>query len=1429
MNNKQSFHETKYSNLATRRDYSKIPLVFDEPDLLEVQKNSYNQFLENEIRTLVEMYFPVRHAKSKYEVRYNKIKFLEPNDEEKARREGKTYERALYIDLSLINNETGEVRRARKSKIGVADGVFFANIPVMTKKGTFIVNGIEKIVISQIVRSPGVYALTKSQIKLNSKKKINYGYICEVLPSRGTQMNFMIDEKNNSVRVMMRNTLGDASPSFPATQLLKAFGMTQDEILDAFNNDDYIVNTLYSEKIYTHQNILDDEYILSIRKTADDVAKGKTADRGSPIDTKLKKIVFEYVDEKKKADALKSEYEKLFNEIAAEHEQLLSQLDKATGKNKVELENKIKTLTAPVEKILDRLTKQEQKNRSLIDAIITEKAAKDLIFDLSISTKLAETNSSSRNQICYQDVLAKHFMDNRQYDLTAAGRYKLQRKLRISERLYQRVFAEDILTTDGKVLFKKGTLILKEELDKMKQTLSKGEIKLHPMNLKNVVELQKNQANELEAILVYTDNDTLQFPTPIVGTHEDIKTNALTIADFISIISYTIGLVHGIGQYDDIDHLGNKRLRLIHEQLKNKLQAGMARVEKHIKEKLASISIPTANEEQQAKVALKTTIKSIVNTKAFQLVIKNFFNSYQLTQFIDQQNPLSELTNKRRISAMGDGGISREDPNLDIRDVHYSHYGRICPIETPEGMNIGLIMSLASFTRVDLKTGFLLSPYKRVKNGIIQDEVEWLTSLREDEYIICESTSRRDEKNLNRIIGIDGKVLGRYRSTQEFFPIEKVDYIEISPRQVVSVAASVIPFLENDDTTRALMGANMQRQAVPLLSPYAPIVGTGNEYKISHDSGMTVVSEATGTVSYIDGQKIIVIDKDDKKHTHSLIKFRKSNQSTCINQTPIVEIGQHVKLGETLTDGPAMQNGELALGRNPLVAFTTWNGYNFEDAIVVSERLVHDDVYTSISIEEHTIECLRIDKIGDEEITRDLPNVSEDSKRFLDEDGVIMVGAEVREGDILVGKVTPKGQNDVTSVEKLLQAMSGGKIKNIREASMKVPHGGEGIVAKVERFHSRDGYELDDDVIELIKVYIVQKRKIQIGDKMAGRHGNKGIVSIVVPVADMPHLEDGTPIDICLNPLGVPSRMNLGQIMEIHLGLALREIAKKKLIEFVIEKTPINEVVSQFGLVKPKAQTLMKVARKHFKEANVQTIKDAQKKIRDVNLQIILTNAGLCIEDLAIKAATPVFAGANLDDITDALKEANINPLETHGKYKLIDGRSGDYFDGEITVGVMYMMKLDHMVDDKIHARSVGPYSKITQQPLGGKSQNGGQRFGEMEVWALEAYGAAYNLRELLTIKSDDVKGRNLSYSAIVKGWVAPVPSIPESFKLLTKQLQGLALCINVKEENGVEEDMNNYTSVISDEEMKENDVENSEAVTITPSESNSYEEDEQF
>jgi DNA-directed RNA polymerase subunit beta len=723
-NNNQTFQETKYSSLTVRRDYSKIQTNFDEPDLLEVQKNSYNQFLENEIRSLVEMYFPVRHAKSKYEVKYNGIKFLKENDEEKARREGKTYERALYVDLSLINNETGEVRRAKKTKTGVADGIFFANIPVMTKKGTFIVNGVEKFVISQIVRSPGAYALTKSQIKLNSKKKINYGYICEVLPSRGTQMHFIIDEKLNMVKVMMRNALGDAAPSFPATQLLKAFGMTQDEILEMFNHDDYIVNTLFAEKVYNHQNILDDEYIMAIRKTADDVAKGKTSDRGSPIDTKLKKIVFEYVEKKKKADVLRAEYEQLFNEISTEHEQLINSVTTAKGSAKQELSEKIHKLTTPVEKILDRLTKQEQEIRLLIDAIITEKAAKDLISDLNISTKAAEANSSSRNQICYQDVLARHFMDNRLYDLTAAGRYKMQRKLRISERLYQRVFAEDILTTSGKVLFKQGTLILKDELDKMKQALSKGEIKLHNMSFKNTMDIQKKQSTQLEAVLVYTDNETLQFPAPIIGTQGNINTNALTIADFISVISYTIGLVHGIGQYDDIDHLGNKRLRLIHEQLKNKLQAGMARVEKHIKEKLASISIPTANEEQQAKIALKTTIKSVVNTKVFQLVVKNFFNSYQLTQFIDQQNPLSELTNKRRISAMGDGGISREDPNLDIRDVHYSHYGRICPIETPEGMNIGLIMSLASFTRVDLKTGFLLTPYKRVVKGVIQDQVE---------------------------------------------------------------------------------------------------------------------------------------------------------------------------------------------------------------------------------------------------------------------------------------------------------------------------------------------------------------------------------------------------------------------------------------------------------------------------------------------------------------------------------------------------------------------------------------------------------------------------------------------------------------------------------------------------------------------------------
>jgi DNA-directed RNA polymerase subunit beta len=720
------YQEIKYSNLAKRRNYAKLDLNFKEPDLLELQKNSYNKFIESEIESVVETFFPVKHAKNnKYEVQYHGINFAKPiRNEEQARNEGRSYERALYVDLSLVNNETGEVKRVRKTKTNMSEGVFFANIPIMTEKGTFIINGIEKFVISQIVRSPGAYVLSKSQIKLNSKKKVNEGYIVEVLPSRGTLMNFWIDRHSKTVKVTMRNSIGDAAPTFPATQLLKAFGMSQDEIRRIFKDDLYVLNTLYSEP-YNHQNIMEDFEITGIRKTVSDMNEEKNIGRGSPIDTKLKQSVLKYVHEKKTADELRVKYEELFANIATEHEQLVELHSKSSGAKKNELSEQIKKLTKDVEKVLNKLTEQESIIRGLVDCIITEKAAKDLISLLSISTRSIEAYAFSiKAPFFYQDVLVRHFMDQKQYDLTGAGRYKLQRKLRMSERLYQRIIVDDIVLQSGKVLIPKGTLILKDELDQIKKAIAKKELKyVDTVQLVNEVEIEKKQNKQIESINVYVDNDVCDITTNIIGPHEDIKDNTLTLVDFISIISYTVGLPHDIGTYDDIDHLGNKRLRLIHEQLKNKLQVGMSRVEKHIKEKLASISIATANDEQKQKVAAQTTVKSVVNTKAFQLVVKNFFNSYQLTQFIDQQNPLSELTNKRRISAMGDGGISREDPNLDIRDVHYSHFGRICPIETPEGMNIGLIMSLAAFTQVDAN-GFLTTPYHRVIKGVIQDGVE---------------------------------------------------------------------------------------------------------------------------------------------------------------------------------------------------------------------------------------------------------------------------------------------------------------------------------------------------------------------------------------------------------------------------------------------------------------------------------------------------------------------------------------------------------------------------------------------------------------------------------------------------------------------------------------------------------------------------------
>ena len=1223
----------------------------------------------------------------------------------------------------------------------------------MTDKGTFIVNGIEKFVISQIVRSPGPYILNKSQIKLsNSRKRIQEGYVCEVLPSKGTLFFIFIPDNKDVVQVMFRDATGESTCVVSVTTFFKALGLTGNEILRIFNDNELIVKSIQSEN-YNAEKIFDYD---DVKRLIEETKSGVTNQRIS-IDNKLRTLV----------------------------------------KNVLEIQDEIGS---------KKPTKDLQEKLDLaINRLISEKAAKDLVQSLSISTKSIDSKSriNDSETTSFQTVIFNHFFNNRNYDLSKAGRYKMNRKLRVSERLYGRIVAEDIKDVNGKVIVKKDEMIQKAEIDKIKDLYHNKKIPSYNAEIASPIKGQEHFA-KYEKVNIYVNNDEQNTVVPIIGTLNDFDEAVLTLSDLLSITSYVINLKYDIGFYDDIDHLGNKRLKLIHELLKARSQAGLARIEKFINDKLAIADGANKVQEENEEARKAVTVKSIINTKPFQMTFKEFFNSHQLTQFLDQQNPLAELTNKRRISAMGPGGISREDPNLDIRDVHYSHYGKICPIETPEGMNIGLIMSLASYADAD-ENGFLITPYRVVKNGVITDEIKWLTALREDEYVIaCSNLHVKNNKFT------EDSVLCRYRSSWDYFDVSKVDYIDIAPKQVVSIAASSIPFLENDDANRALMGANMQRQATPLIRPTAPIVGTGNEYKIAHDSGMAIVYEddEVGEVKYVDGKKIIIKNKKGEKQ-YDLLKFNKSNQNTCNNHMPIVNVGDKVKKYETIADGPSMNNGELALGQNALVAFTTWSGYNYEDAIILSKRLFNEDVFTSIHIVEYSIECLKT-KNGDEEITRDVPNVSESSKRYLDDEGVIMVGAEVKEGDVLVGKISPKGQVELSPEEKLLQAIFGDKSKNYKETSLKVPHGGEGTVALIKRFKVQDDYELNADVIEQIKVYVVQKRKIQIGDKMAGRHGNKGIISKIVPIEDMPHLEDGTPIDIMLNPLGVPSRMNIGQILELHLGLAMRKISLKKQLEMIFNKEKPEAFTQWFGIEVDLSKILIAKFKEVLKEKNITTLEQAETEFTEFDYSIVLSRAGISRDQVNYKVSTPVFEGVKRDDLIEAMNEAGIRPLDPkttngkNGKFKLIDGRTGEYFDGDISVGIMYMLKLDHMVDDKIHSRAVGPYSKITQQPLGGKSQNGGQRFGEMEVWALEAYGAAHNLRELLTIKSDDVKGRNNTYNSIIKGKKIPESGLPESFKLLTKQLQGLGLQVNITKDNGTLKDINEYISNITEEAIKQ-------------------------
>ena len=929
------------------------------------------------------------------------------------------------------------------------------------------------------------------------------------------------------------------------------------------------------------------------------------------------------------------------------------------------------------------------------------------------------TLDSSKNQIITR------FFDEFRYDLAKVGRYKFNIKLNVLDRVLNQTLAEDIVV-DGEKKVEKGTVVTKDVLEVLKPIFENG------YNVKEVkINEELDNYNKIQTITIYKPGSKKEKMV-LIGNDQTIDSKRLTISDFYASCSYYFNLLEGVGNFDEIDHLGNRRIRQVGELLQNQFRVGVTRMERVIRERMTTQEIE------------EVTPKTLINIRPVTAILKEFFGSSQLSQFMDQENPIAELTHKRRLSALGPGGLSRDRAGMEVRDVNESHYGRICPIESPEGPNIGLITALASYAKVD-DYGFILTPYRKVVDSVITDEIVYLRADEETDLVISQSTVKTDENNKIIEEGLNA----RYRGENIITSPEKVDLIDVSPQQVVSITTSCIPFLEHDDATRALMGSNMQRQAVPLLRPEAPYVGTGVEWIAARDAGSSVVAKADGVVSYVDARKIVV-DNKTGQDTYYLADFSASNQNTCFHQKPIVKVGDKVKRNHVIADGPSTDKGELALGRNVVVAFTMFNGYNYEDAVILNEKLVKEDAYTTVHIEDYEMPC-RETKLGPEEITRDIPNVSEEARKNLDANGIVRIGTEVKEGDILVGKVTPKGMAELTSEEKLLHAIFGEKTREVRDTSLRVPHGGEGIVHDVKIFTRKDSDELSAGVSKLVRVYIVQKRKIQVGDKMAGRHGNKGVISLILPEEDMPFLPDGTPVDIMLNPLGVPSRMNLGQVLELHLGMA----AKK----------------------------------------------------------------------LGVHVATPVFDGATEEDILDMMKEAG---MDLDGKTDLYDGRTGRKFDNRVSVGVMYMIKLCHMVEDKMHARATGPYSLVTQQPLGGKAQFGGQRFGEMEVWALYAYGAAHTLQEILTVKSDDVIGRVKVYEELVKGQKVDQAGVPESFRVLIKEFQALGLDIQIINDKNETLDLKD----IEKEEAKQNlptSIDDIEIKKLSESEDDEEDDDEEL
>ncbi|GIW48903.1 MAG: DNA-directed RNA polymerase subunit beta [Caloramator sp.] len=1195
----------------TRMSFSKIKEVIDMPNLIEVQLNSYQWFLDEGLREVFEDVNPITDYTGNlvlefvdYKLDYDNIKYTV----EECKERDATYAAPLKVKVRLVNKETGEVKDQE---------VFMGDFPLMTEQGTFIINGAERVIVSQLVRSPGAYyaeTIDKSGKRL---------YSSTIIPNRGAWIEYETDS-NDIIYVRI-----DKTRKLPLTVFIRALGLGLDnEIIQFFGEDEHLRATI--EKDST----------------------------------------------------------------------------KTTEEGLIEIYKRLRPGEPP-----------------------TVESATTLIEGL--------------------------FFDPKRYDLSRVGRYKFNKKLALALRLAGQIAADTIAHPEtGEILVEEGQKISRETAwaiqnsginvvdvlveGKRVKVIGNNFVDIHSLNLPydlsdlNIREFVHYPT--LKAILdEYQDEEDVKDAIR-QNIHQLIPKHIIK-DDIFASISYCLNLSFGIGYVDDIDHLGNRRLRAVGELLQNQFRIGLSRMERVIKERMTIQDLDVVTPQQ------------LINIRPVAAAIKEFFGSSQLSQFMDQTNPLSELTHKRRLSALGPGGLSRERAGFEVRDVHHSHYGRMCPIETPEGPNIGLINSLATYARVN-EYGFIQTPYRIVdkQNGLVTDKVVYLTADEEDQYIIAQANEPLDENGRF----IDKRVTARAKKEIVVVSPNQVDLMDVSPKQIVSVATAMIPFLENDDANRALMGSNMQRQAVPLIKTEAPIVGTGIEYKAAKDSGVIPLAKADGVVVRVTGDTVqIKRDEDGKIDTYKLIKFKRSNQGTCINQRPIVNEGDRVKKGDIIADGPSIDQGEIALGKNILIGFMTWEGYNYEDAILISEELVMNDVFTSIHIEEYECEA-RDTKLGPEEITRDIPNVGEDALKDLDDRGIIRIGAEVRSGDILVGKVTPKGETELTAEERLLRAIFGEKAREVRDTSLRVPHGEAGIIVDVKIFTRENGDELPPGVNELVRVYIAQKRKISVGDKMAGRHGNKGVISRVLPVEDMPYLPDGRPLQIVLNPLGVPSRMNIGQVLEVHLGLAASK--------------------------------------------------------------------------LGWHVATPVFDGATEEDIEKCLELAGFSP---DGKIRLRDGRTGEEFDNRVTVGYMYMLKLAHLVDDKIHARSTGPYSLVTQQPLGGKAQFGGQRFGEMEVWAIEAYGAAHMLQEILTVKSDDVVGRVKTYEAIVKGENIPEPGVPESFKVLIKELQSLCLDVKVltddKQEITIKEDIEDDL-----EEMQET-MESVEGIFPTaPQEDIVYEDSEE-